>query len=220
MTAPDLPAELKAALDAKLHGLSRSDAAERAAIISQTYRGGGSSGAIRVRDRCAGLCAGADARDLCRGHRKPERAPRDHAGFCAGKPARCRRRAGNGDMGRGRGIFRRCEVLRLLDANAALRALALDLGRDSTRLRDMTYQRGEARAALADAEPADLVVASYMIGEIDERRAKNARRADVGQDPRYAADRRARHAGGLCADHRAAGAVDRLGRACRSPLPA
>src|SRR5580700_8832506 len=47
MTAPDLPAELKAALDARLQGLSRSDAAERAALISTTYRGGGGSGAIR-----------------------------------------------------------------------------------------------------------------------------------------------------------------------------
>src|ERR1700728_4896773 len=46
MTAPDLPAELKAALDAKLHGLSRHDAAERAALISKTYRDGGNSGAI------------------------------------------------------------------------------------------------------------------------------------------------------------------------------
>src|SRR3954447_20558402 len=47
MTAPDLPAELKAALDAKLQGLSRSVAAERAAAISETYRSGGGSGAIR-----------------------------------------------------------------------------------------------------------------------------------------------------------------------------
>src|ERR1700719_513026 len=47
MTAPDLPAELKAALDAPPHGLSRSHAAARAAIISQTYRGGGGSGAIK-----------------------------------------------------------------------------------------------------------------------------------------------------------------------------
>ena len=31
-----------------------------------------------------------------------------------------------------------------------------------------TYQRGEARAALAKADAADLVVASYMIGEISE----------------------------------------------------
>ena len=60
----------------------------------------------------------------------------------------------------------------LLDANAALRALALDLGRDSPRLRGMSYHRGEARAALADAEPADLVVASYMIGEIDSAEQK------------------------------------------------
>src|SRR5258707_2442825 len=47
MTAPDLPAELKAALDAKLQGVSRNDAAERATLISQTYRDGGGSSAIR-----------------------------------------------------------------------------------------------------------------------------------------------------------------------------
>ena len=56
----------------------------------------------------------------------------------------------------------------LLDANTALRELALELAHDSHRLRDMTYQRGEARAALATREAADLVVASYMIGEIAE----------------------------------------------------
>ena len=32
----------------------------------------------------------------------------------------------------------------------------------------MTYRQGEARAALAEAEAADLVVASYMISEISE----------------------------------------------------
>src|SRR6266480_925581 len=47
MTAPDLPAELKAALDARLQGLSRNDAAARATLISQTYRDGGGSGAIK-----------------------------------------------------------------------------------------------------------------------------------------------------------------------------
>ena len=46
MTPPDLPAELRAALEAKLQGLSRNDAAERAALISRTYREGGNSGAI------------------------------------------------------------------------------------------------------------------------------------------------------------------------------
>src|SRR3954454_2025988 len=43
MTSPDLPAELKAALDAKLRGFSRNDAAERSASISKTYRDGGGS---------------------------------------------------------------------------------------------------------------------------------------------------------------------------------
>src|SRR5882724_9914443 len=47
MPAPDLPAELKAALDAKLEGLSRRDTADRAAVISKTYRGGGNSGTIK-----------------------------------------------------------------------------------------------------------------------------------------------------------------------------
>jgi ribosomal protein RSM22 (predicted rRNA methylase) len=56
----------------------------------------------------------------------------------------------------------------LLDSNDALRALALDLVADSFRLRDASYQRGEARAALANADAADLVVASYMIGEIGD----------------------------------------------------
>jgi len=61
----------------------------------------------------------------------------------------------------------------LLDANEALRALALGLVTDSYRLRDVSYERGEARAALAKADAADLVVASYMIGEISnvEQRA-------------------------------------------------
>ena len=47
MTAPDLPAELKAALDARLQGFSRSDASVRSASISRTYRDGGGSAAIR-----------------------------------------------------------------------------------------------------------------------------------------------------------------------------
>jgi ribosomal protein RSM22 (predicted rRNA methylase) len=60
----------------------------------------------------------------------------------------------------------------LLDANRALRALALDLGGGSVRLRAMTYEHGEARAELAKADAADLVVASYMIGEIGDAERK------------------------------------------------
>src|SRR3954453_10491460 len=47
MTSPDLPAELKAALESRLHGLSLSETARRANTISQTYRAGGGSGDIR-----------------------------------------------------------------------------------------------------------------------------------------------------------------------------
>ena len=91
----------------------------------------------------------------------------------------------------------------LLDANPALRALALDLAAGSARLGEIDYRRGEARAALAEAEAADLVIASYMIGEIGD--AERGALADLmwAQDPRYAADRRTRHARGLCPDHRA-----------------
>jgi ribosomal protein RSM22 (predicted rRNA methylase) len=48
MTPPSLPAELKTALDAKLEGLSRKEAAGRAALISKTYRNSGGSGTIRT----------------------------------------------------------------------------------------------------------------------------------------------------------------------------
>jgi ribosomal protein RSM22 (predicted rRNA methylase) len=56
----------------------------------------------------------------------------------------------------------------LLDANGALRTLALDLTRKSGRLRRMTYELGQARLFVAHADEADLVVASYMIGEIGD----------------------------------------------------
>ncbi len=167
MTAPDLPAELKSALDARLHGLSRSDAAERSAVISKTYRDGGGSGAIASE-------ADALAYALAR-------MPATNAAVAASLNAL----AGIApdfapntllDVGAGPGTaswaaaeaFSSLTAFTLLDANRALRALALDLGSGSTRLRGMTYRHGEARAELARAEAADLVVASYMIGEISE----------------------------------------------------
>src|SRR6266481_5055743 len=176
MTAPDLPAELKAALDAKLQGLSRNDAAERASLISQTYRGGGGSGAIRSE---------ADALAFALA-----RMPATYAAVTASLNALREIRpdftpASLLDIGAGPGTatwaaaaaFPSLTSFVLLDANSALRALALDLGRDSTRLRKMTYQHGEARTALADGEAADLVIASYMIGEIDD--AERTALADV-----------------------------------------
>jgi ribosomal protein RSM22 (predicted rRNA methylase) len=165
MTAPDLPAELKAALDGKLRGFSRSDAAGRAASISKTYRGGGGSGAVRSEAdalayalaRMPATYAAVTASLNALSETRPDFAPESLLDIGAGP---------------GTAAWAAAEALpslqdfTLLDANDALRALALDLARDSTRLRDITYQRGEARAALAKAKPADLVVASYMIGEI------------------------------------------------------
>jgi ribosomal protein RSM22 (predicted rRNA methylase) len=55
-----------------------------------------------------------------------------------------------------------------IDANAALRTLALDLSDQSSRLAKLQYTQGEARAVLNKAEPADLVVASYLLGEMGD----------------------------------------------------
>ena len=167
MILPELPAELKAALDARLHGLSRNDAAVRAAAISQTYRDGGGSGAIRSE-------ADALAYALAR-------MPATYAAVTASLNALREITPGFApnsllDVGAGPGTaswaaaeaFSSLRDFTLLDANDALRALALDLFRESSRLRGLRYERGEARAALAKGEAADLVVASYVIGEIGE----------------------------------------------------
>jgi ribosomal protein RSM22 (predicted rRNA methylase) len=167
MTAPDLPAELKAALDARLQGLSRVEAASRAAVISQTYRDGGNSGAIRSEgDALAYALA---------------RMPATYAAVTASLNA-LREITPNFepktllDVGAGPGTatwaaseaFSSLEAFTLVDANSTLRALALDLVRGSARLRDIKYRHGEARAALAGTGTADLVVASYVVGELDD----------------------------------------------------
>ena len=168
MTAPDLPTELKAALDAKLHGLSRHDAAERAALISKTYRDGGNSGAIRSESdalayalaRMPATYAAVTASLNALREITPQFAPTSLLDIGAG-PGTASWAAAE--------AFSSLQDFTLLDANKALRALALDLGRDSTRLRRMTYTRGEAPAMLAASEAADLVVASYVIAELNDR---------------------------------------------------
>ena len=171
MTSPSLPSELKAALDARLQGLSRNEAAPRAALISKTYRDGGGSGAIksepdalayalaRMPATYAAITASLNALSEIR----PDFAPQNLLDVGAG-PGTAAWAAAE--------AFASLKTLTLIDANEALRALALDLARGSTRLSDLTYKKGEARAALGEAGPADLVIASYMIGELadSERR--------------------------------------------------
>jgi ribosomal protein RSM22 (predicted rRNA methylase) len=171
MTAPDLPAELKSALDARLQGLSRHDAAGRAAVISQTYRGGGGSSAIRTETdalayalaRMPATYAAVTASLNALREITPDFAPKSLLDVGAG-PGTATWAAAE--------AFSSLQDFTLLDANGALRALALDLGCGSARLRAMTYEHAEARAELARAEAADLVVASYMIGEIGDAEQK------------------------------------------------
>jgi ribosomal protein RSM22 (predicted rRNA methylase) len=167
MTSPDLPAELKAALDGKLRGFSRSDAAGRAASISKTYRDGGGSGAIRSETdalayalaRMPATYAAVTASLNALVEIRPDFAPKSLLDVGAG-PGTATWAAAE--------AFLSLQRFTLLDANDALRALALGLVTDSFRLRDASYERGEARAALTRADTADLVVASYMIGELGE----------------------------------------------------
>ncbi|MGB7222050.1 MAG: small ribosomal subunit Rsm22 family protein, partial [Bradyrhizobium sp.] len=46
MSAPELSADLRSSLEAKLHGLARDEIAARAAQISKTYRDGGKARVI------------------------------------------------------------------------------------------------------------------------------------------------------------------------------
>jgi ribosomal protein RSM22 (predicted rRNA methylase) len=168
MTAPSLPAELKAALDARLQGLSRNEAAARSARISKTYRDGGGSGTIKSETdalayalaRMPATYAAVTASLNALGEIRPDFAPENLL-----------------DVGAGPGTaawaateaFASLKTFVLLDANDALRTLALDLAGGSARLGALKYEKGEARAALGDTGPADLVIASYMIGELTKR---------------------------------------------------
>ncbi len=165
MASPDLPPALKAALEARLQGVSRNEAAERAAAISRTYRDGGGSTAIAGEtDALAYALA---------------RMPATYAADIASLNALVDIRPDFApvsllDIGAGPGTatwaaaeaFPSLQSFALLDANDALRRLALELAGDSGR--QIAYQRGDARALLAKAEAADLVVASYVIGEMAE----------------------------------------------------
>jgi ribosomal protein RSM22 (predicted rRNA methylase) len=165
--SPDLPASLRAALEARLHGVSRNEAAERAAAISKTYRDGGGSTAIASEtDALAYALArmpatyAADVASLnSLVDIRPEFAPKSLLDIGAG-PGTATWAAAE--------AFPSLQSFALLDANDALRKLALDLFSDSGRSSQISYERGDARAMLAKADAADLVVASYVIGEMNE----------------------------------------------------
>jgi len=167
MISPTLPAELKAALDARLQGFSRTDAAQRSQKISTTYRAGGGSGTIKSE-------ADALAYALAR-------MPATYAAVAASLSALTEIAPDFApetllDVGAGPGTaswaaaeaFTSLQDFTLLDANAALSRLALELARDSSRLADCRYLPGDASTNLAEVPQADLVIASYIIGELGE----------------------------------------------------
>ncbi len=167
MISPTLPAELKAALNAKLQGFSRTDAAQRSQKISNTYRTGGGSGTIKSEAdalayalaRMPATYAAVTASLNALAEIAPDFAPETLLDVGAG-PGTASWAAAE--------AFSSLQDFTLLDANATLSRLALELARDSTRLADCRYLPGDAGANLAEASQADLVVASYIIGELGE----------------------------------------------------
>jgi ribosomal protein RSM22 (predicted rRNA methylase) len=168
---PDLPPDLKAALTLLGHGVSRKVVAERAATQSRTYRAGGGSQRIVTADevlayaftRLPATYAAVTAVFNAMRETLPAFAPRTML-----------------DVGAGPGTaafaavqaFETLAGIRLIDANAGLRDLALTLMAEAgsatlqRAAESQSYRLGDALALLADAEPADLVTASYAAGEI------------------------------------------------------
>jgi ribosomal protein RSM22 (predicted rRNA methylase) len=165
MTPPNLPTELRAALEAKQHGQSRDVIAARAAQISKTYRDGGSSIAIKSETdalayalvRMPATYAAATASLNALMEVRPDFAPISLLDVGAG-PGTASWAAAE--------TFSSLRKFMLLDINAALQKLALDLARDHTRLAAMTCRRDAG--ALDEVDAADLVIASYLIGEVGE----------------------------------------------------
>src|ERR1700758_539433 len=143
MPSPDLPAVLRAALEAKLDGVSRSEIAARADKVSKTYREGGGSGAIATRTdalayavaRMPATYAALAASLNALGEIKPDFSPQSLLDVGAG-PGTASWAAAE--------MFASLNSFVLLDANAALRALAIDLAHRSSRLDQMTYHQGNA----------------------------------------------------------------------------
>ncbi len=165
MTSPDLPASISASLAERLHGVSRSDAAQRSDTISKTYRAGGGSTTIRNESDALAYALA--------------RMPATYAAVIASLNALQEIRPDFAptsllDCGAGPGTatwacaeaFETLDSFALLDANPALRALAMELARENDR--SVTYTLGDAPTKIADASPADLVIASYVINELTD----------------------------------------------------
>ena len=163
----NLPRYITAALDRLSEGVSRNELARRAAAISDAYRSGGGSAVIanetdalayalvRMPATYAAVAACFDALQTAR----PDLAPQSMIDLGAGP---------------GTATFAAAEAFpslarfSLTDTNESLHALARLLTRGNDRLRNSQYKLSSARAFLNGVEDADLVVGSYVIGELDD----------------------------------------------------
>jgi len=160
-----LPATLVTILDRLTEGVSRNALAQRASAISQAYRGGGSSAAIanssdalayalaRMPATYAAVAACIDAVQAA----LPDFAPASMIDLGAG-PGTATFAAAD--------AFPSLDRFLLTDTNENLHALARQLLRSNERLRNNQYKLSSARAYLNGVDDADLVVASYVIGEL------------------------------------------------------
>ncbi|MDB5486164.1 MAG: Methyltransferase type 11 [Tardiphaga sp.] len=167
MVPPSLPPAITAALEARLHGLSRVEAARRQSAISRTYRGGGGSEAIRTEAdaltyalaRMPATYAAVTACLNAIGEINPDFAPKTLLD-CGAGPGTASWAIATWAASHAVGL----DAITLLDANPALRALALTLA-DAMALTPR-YDLGDIGTTLASAEPTDFVVASYVINEL------------------------------------------------------
>jgi ribosomal protein RSM22 (predicted rRNA methylase) len=163
-----LPDDLRDALVRLTEGLSRRELAERARAISEGYRSGGTSKPI------------ADSHDALA--YALARMPATYAAVSACLAALSEARpdlqpTSMIDAGAGPGTatwaatkaFPSLSDIVLLDANTALMELARTLTAGHELLTNAGFRIGPASQLLANAPGADLVVASYLVGELSER---------------------------------------------------
>jgi ribosomal protein RSM22 (predicted rRNA methylase) len=164
----DLPPELRAALDRLTRGQSRNAAAQRAQAISRLYRSGtGSSGAIQTPadalayafTRLPATYAAITAVLAALREAAPDSAPRTLIDAGAGPGTAAWAAAQQ---------MTSIEDIRLIDDNRHLREVALALleSSEAPALCGATYVQADLVASLSRAAPADLVIASYVIGEL------------------------------------------------------
>jgi ribosomal protein RSM22 (predicted rRNA methylase) len=165
--SPALPTHLNAALARLTEGVSRTALAARAAAISQAYRDGGGSTAIkddldalayaltRMPATYATVAACLEALQIAR----PDFSPRSMIDVGAG-PGTATFAAAE--------TFPSLAQFALTDTNESLHALARALIRGNDSLRSIQCKLSSARAFLNGSDDADLVVASYVVGELEQ----------------------------------------------------